>query len=414
MTIAPPRTTASFVPTREAGLVRLRDFAPKAGGAYASNRNYDLGATNVTHVSGLSPYIRHRMLGEEEILQAILTRHSRSSAEKAVQEIFWRAYWKGWLQMRPGVWQDYQQGVQRGLNRVQTESGLRNAWETACAGETSIAPFDHWAQELVRTGYLHNHARMWFASIWIFTLNLPWELGADFFLRHLLDGDPASNTLGWRWVAGIQTPGKTYLARPDNIETYTKGRFRGLTGLAVQAPAIAAPPAPQAQPLPLHETQEPKAGCGVLITEEDLSPGWLLPQGIKPASLAALTSTSARSPLIVAPQVYEFTAKSMEDCLARHSARLGHAAVSTTQIGDIVAWAKDKGLTQVVTSFAPVGPVADRLRDLETALGKNGTALIRRIRPYDRAAWPHATHGFFRFRAKIPLLLDRISGLAQT
>jgi deoxyribodipyrimidine photo-lyase len=65
-------------------------------------------------------------------------------------------------------------------------------------------------QELVETGYLHNHARMWFASIWIFTLRLPWELGADFFLRHLLDGDAASNTLSWRWVAGLHTKGKHY------------------------------------------------------------------------------------------------------------------------------------------------------------------------------------------------------------
>ena len=62
---------------------------------------------------------------------------------------------------------------------------------------------------------------MWFASIWIFTLNLPWQLGADFFMQHLLDGDPASNTLSWRWVAGIQTKGKNYLARKSNIEKYS-------------------------------------------------------------------------------------------------------------------------------------------------------------------------------------------------
>ena len=60
---------------------------------------------------------------------------------------------------------------------------------------TGIEGFDDWARELVDTGYMHNHARMWFASIWIFTLRLPWALGADFFLRHLLDADAASNTL---------------------------------------------------------------------------------------------------------------------------------------------------------------------------------------------------------------------------
>ena len=62
---------------------------------------------------------------------------------------------------------------------------------------------------------------MWFASIWIHTLELQWELGADFFLKHLLDGDPASNTLSWRWVAGIHTKGKNYIARKSNIEKYS-------------------------------------------------------------------------------------------------------------------------------------------------------------------------------------------------
>ena len=66
---------------------------------------------------------------------------------------------------------------------------------------------------------------MWFASIWIFTLDLPWELGAEFFLKHLYDGDSASNTLGWRWVAGIQTPGKHYLASEWNIKKFTNNRY---------------------------------------------------------------------------------------------------------------------------------------------------------------------------------------------
>ena len=67
---------------------------------------------------------------------------------------------------------------------------------------------------------------MWFASIWIHTLELQWELGADFFLKHLLDGDPASNTLSWRWVAGIHTKGKMYLADENNIKKFTLDRFK--------------------------------------------------------------------------------------------------------------------------------------------------------------------------------------------
>ncbi len=101
----------------------------------------------------------------------------------------------------------------------------RFLWIRQLSGSTGIDCFDHWAQELADTGYLHNHARMWFASIWIFTLELPWQLGADFFLTRLLDADPAANTLSWRWVAGLHTPGKHYLARASNIEKFTLGRF---------------------------------------------------------------------------------------------------------------------------------------------------------------------------------------------
>ena len=93
-------------------------------------------------------------------------------------------------------------------------------------GRTGIDCFDTWVEELRETNYLHNHSRMWFASIWIFTLGLPWQLGARFFMRHLLDGDASSNTLSWRWVAGMHTNKKPYLASKENIDKFTVNRFR--------------------------------------------------------------------------------------------------------------------------------------------------------------------------------------------
>ena len=261
-----------FPPTHHAALERLSAFVPKAGRDYAARRNYDLGPGNHTHVSGLSPYLRCRLITESDVVHAVLQRHSPEAAEKFVQEVFWRTYWKGWLELRPAVWNQYQVALDQAWNDVQTQSGLRARWEDACRGETGIACFDAWAHELAETGYLHNHARMWFASIWIFTLDLPWELGADFFLRHLLDGDPASNTLGWRWVAGIQTQGKTYLARTSNISKFTENRFHPKWQLATHAIPRSAPTPPAPRDLPPGAPINPALRTGFLLHEEDLSP----------------------------------------------------------------------------------------------------------------------------------------------
>ena len=380
-----------FDATYTAGLSRLNDFVPDAGSTYARKRNYD----DVAHVSALSPYIRYRIITEADVLKATLARHSPQAAEKFIQEVYWRTYWKGWLEMRPGVWAAYRADLQAALNRVQTQSGLRQEWEAACKGETGIDCFDHWAKQLAETGYLHNHARMWFASIWIFTLRLPWTLGADFFMRHLLDGDPASNTLSWRWVGGLQTIGKTYLARPDNIEKYTEGRFRP-TGLATFAAPLEGIPHPARSPVPISDTIDPNLRTGVLITEEDMSPGWVLKQ-TKPVATAIIQTTTARSPLAVSPLVANFISDGLDDSAARFGERLGTVKKVTSDT--LRDWMRTHDIEQVVTPYLPTGPARDALRDAK---------LIQLIRPYDASAWPHATHGFFRFKDKIPQLLGEL------
>lgn len=383
-----------FDPTYATALTRLSAFVPRAGRDYASKRNYD----DLAHVSALSPYIRHRLITEEDVLKATLTRHSPQAAEKFIQEVYWRTYWKGWLELRPSVWAMYRTELQAALNRVQTESGLRQEWQAACRGETGIECFDHWAKQLADTGYLHNHARMWFASIWIFTLRLPWTLGADFFMRHLADGDPASNTLSWRWVGGLQTVGKTYLARPDNIAKYTEGRLQP-TGLASFAAPLDGAPHPPRGPLPISDTIDPTQCTGLLITEEDLSPGWLIDQ-ISPVATAVVQTTAQRSPLAVSAGVTGFVTGALADCTARFGDRLGDVAQVTPDT--ITAWAKANDIEQIVTSYLPTGPTQDAL---------NAVPLVQVIRPYDAAAWPHATHGFFRFKEKIPALLGQIKRL---
>ena len=134
-----------------------------------------------------------------------------STVEKFVQELLWRSYWKAWLETHPEVWTDYKRQFASASHTLLPEQTRRiRAIQMADSG---IAVIDRFTRELLETGYLHNHARMWWASYWIHVEKLPWPLGADFFYRHLLDGDAASNTLSWRWVAGLQTRGKPYLVR---------------------------------------------------------------------------------------------------------------------------------------------------------------------------------------------------------
>jgi deoxyribodipyrimidine photo-lyase len=380
--------------TRSEGLARLAAFVPRAGRDYAALRNVDL--PGHPHVSGLSPWLRHRLVTEAEVLDATLRAHPQG-ADKFVAEVWWRTYWKGWLELRPAIWSDYRQGLNAALNRLAVEPGLAARAEAAMLGETGIDGFDHWARELATTGYLHNHARMWFASIWIFTLRLPWELGADFFLRHLIDGDPASNTLSWRWVGGLQTPGKTYLATASNIAANTGGRFQP-DGLAAEAPALPMSPLPAPRPPPTGEAWDPTLKTLLLVTEEDLCPAFLIDQGLRPMSIAVLTDVTGRSPLAVADQVHRFTAGAIADTLARLNA--WDAPVFTDE-GALLAFAEHEGALQIVTPYAPVGPVATRLGTLARQSKARGMTVARVLRDHDRQAWPHATHGFFRFREAV-------------
>lgn len=388
-----------LIPTRAEGLRRLHDFLPRAGEAYARLRNLDL--PGHPHVSTLSPWLRHRLVSEAEVIDAVTRAHPRG-AEKFLAEVWWRTYWKGWLELRPGIWTAYRSGLDAALNRLAVEPGLAARAEAAMLGQTGIDGFDHWANELVATGYLHNHARMWFASIWIFTLRLPWELGADFFLRHLIDGDPASNTLSWRWVGGLHTPGKTYLATSDNIEKNTNGRFRP-EDLAHSAPPPPMPRLPDPRPLAPGGWVDPGQPSLLLVTEDDLTPDQIPGSSLQPRAVAGLTHVAGRSPLPVAGPVHRFVAGAMGDTLARLGGPDAPVfdAAEARSLPDLLDLCAREGIRQIVTALAPTGPVATCLTALGAEADRRGIALVRVLRDHDRLAWPHATHGFFRFREAV-------------
>jgi deoxyribodipyrimidine photo-lyase len=396
-------TVLPFPFTRAGALDRLERFVPLAGPLYAAGRNADPGPDAAGAVSRLSACLRYRLVTEREVVAAVLERHSLRAAEKFVQEVLWRTYWKGWLEMRPLLWTRFVDERERQRQHFTHARALA----AAEGGTTGIAGFDDWARELVDTGYLHNHARMWFASIWIFTLRLPWALGADFFLRHLIDADAASNTLSWRWVAGLQTVGKTYLATADNITRCTGGRFapKGLTSEAV---ALTEPPIGPAQALPELAALAAGKPTLLLVTNEDLHPESLCSAD---ASIAAAVVASGDD-LLWGDAARAFLSSATSDTAARVSAHFGCPVdeLASLDAPALLSAARAAGVRQIVTACAPVGLVADRLAALAPVLAGEGVALVQVRRRWDAQFWPHARKGYFAFKERIPELL-RADGL---
>jgi deoxyribodipyrimidine photo-lyase len=397
-----------FTPSRAAGLEALTLFVPNAGMEYTRDRNHDTGPFR-DNVSGLSPYLRHRLLTEREVVSAVLERHRFGACEKFVQEVFWRTYWKGWLEQNPEVWRRYRRDVVELGLAGETRSG---DYRDAVAGRTGIDAMDAWVHELLETGYLHNHTRMWFASIWIFSLGLPWQLGADFFYRHLLDGDAASNTLSWRWVAGLQTAGKTYLATASNISRYTEGRFSP-SGLATSARAIAEEPLPSRAPIAPAESTPLGTRVGLLLHEEDLDAASLgteypwFNSNSRLVAIAGCADPDERSPSGASDEVRRFTASALDDGTRRASDTLGRPArvLPDALPSTVLRWAESERLDAVVVPCAPVGPVQERMLTLGAVLASEGVTLTTVRRRWDTLAWPHAARGFFPFRERIPGLL---------
>lgn len=386
-----------FAKTRAEALQQLDDFLPRAGRAYASRRNHDGGPQTERTTSLLSPAIRRKLITEAEVCARVMATQGAAAGEKFIQEVCWRTYWVGWLQQRPGVWTRYREELAALKARVDLDRAPQRRYAAAIAGETGIDAFDGWAQELVETGWMHNHARMNFASIWIFTLKLPWQLGADFFYRHLLDACPASNTLSWRWVAGLQTAGKTYLANREAIRQMHP-RF-----------ALEAPLARTAMPLASDDVGPPRGirpaahfdqdkRTGLFITTADLS----LETEILPKLVAVAATSRIGGRPSELKRAHAETA--LADGLARASAKAEAPAERLDEdapIEAMQAWVKRHGLEQVITGEAPVGPESDRLATLEAA----GVPIVRVRRLWDDVAWPQASKGFFAFKASIPKLL---------
>lgn len=387
-------------PSRSAALAQLDEFIGVAG-LYARDRNH----VKFGHpsVSRLAPAIRHRLITEEEVVSAVLCVHSFGRVEKWIQEVYWRRYWKSWLALRPEVWNDFL----KTLAEIQ-EDPMAQCIENSQSGNAVI---DHFANELVTTGYLHNHARMWFAAWWVHEARLPWQSGAAFFFRHLLDGDPASNTLSWRWVAGFQTPGKTYLARRSNLEKYLAPELLELLGAGLSAfenpralqPESISKPAITRQAGPLESlTSSPRTG--LWIHEEDLSVE-SSPLGFQTFSTIIATGdaeTWDRHRFPTAKR--QWIGDALQDAATRAELRWKAPALLEIQppySDAIVRWATANQLDQIAAIRPEIGPLHDSLPPLRTSLAQAGIRLVLIDRPEDLRIRDFATGGFFQFWERI-------------
>lgn len=394
----------------------MEEFIP-ASSRYAARRNFV--QEGHSHVSRLSPAIRGRLVTEQEVVERVLATHSFSAVEKFVQEVLWRSYWKGWLELRPQVWTSYRERLT--WVRQQTPEPVLQRARDVAAGQSGVAIMDRFARELVTTGYLHNHARMWWASFWIHVERLPWELGADFFDRHLLDADPASNTLSWRWVAGLQTPGKTYLVRRSNLEKYADPAWladeTGLTRLDDSRVAAAeveefADTRPQAlAPLPENP---PISGrrTGLWLHAED---GSVEESSLKTLPNSALlgftpepdSESEQAGPL---PRAWRTVAQAdaWSRGLAQFEPRTSKVCSGPEDIGEtLTKMAEELGVERLVALAPAVGRLADQIPSARRQLAASGVELVLVRRPWDARLWPLARRGFFDFWQRVQVDLRR-------
>jgi len=399
---------AKATPTRAAGLERLSNFTSTGLKLYTDGRNYDYGPEDRSNISALSPWIRRRLISEQEIIEKLFKTNSHGAADKYIQQVIWRTYFKGWLEQHPTVWNAYDEGVTSGLNEVSSDQSRARVYEKAITGQTGIDCFDSWATELMEHAYLHNHARLWFASIWIFTLKLPWELGANFFMKYLLDGDPASNTLSWRWVSGLHTKGKNYLATSSNIDKFTLGRFRIEAHLNEAANPLTELTEHPIQSLPRLENL-PSDDFLLLVTEEDCNSVELT--GQFPVAALGLILPEKSEVFERSDAVFNFSHGAVMDGVERIYST-GEVLICEEWAEPIIELARSKKVKNIVTAYTPIGPVNTKLQGIKPLLKNAGIELSFLRQKYDQTFWPHATKGFFAFKKSTNKLVQELAPYA--
>ena len=379
----------NFKPSRTFAEELLNEFIENNLINYSKLRNFDYGPNKRSNVSCLSPYVTHGVIGEVELIKKSLNKYSFVKNEKFIQEIMWRIFWKGWMELRPDVWTDYLSE----LKKIREKYKNDQSYQKAVNGSTEIECFNEWVRELKENNYLHNHARMWFASIWIFTLELPWQLGAEFFMKHLYDGDPASNTLGWRWVAGIQTQGKNYLASEWNIKKFTNDRFKNIKLNENASPKKSE----KFYPILKRDFINTKIieNKNLLVFENNLS--FELSDLIKKQfnKIQLITNKNQNREIKLSEKTMNFKLQLFED----QKKRLKDKSIEC-ELLDI------SEIEDIADSYLLYPTVGETLDSLKSKKFSEVTFLYRKL---DQFSWQYCNKGFFNFKNYIPKIIQKFN-----
>ena len=374
-----------FEASRAKAVDKLNHFVENNLSEYSKLRNFDFGTDNRSNISCLSPYITHGIINELEVIDKSLKKFSFQKNEKFIQEVLWRVYWKGWLELRPNVWSDYLME----LDNLRDEYKSNHSYLRAIEGKTDIECFNQWIIELKENNYLHNHARMWFASIWIFTLELPWQLGAEFFMKHLYDGDTASNTLGWRWVAGVQTQGKHYLASEWNINKFTNNRFQNIKLNENAPPKISG----KSFPMIKQEFNNPQnlEEKNLLIFENNLSFEITDFKENRFKKIYIISNRNENRSIKLSEKLVKFKSLLMKD----QEQRLKDKSIDC----EVVDVSEIKNIENYYGLYPTVGENLDYLNS-------NNLKIDFLYRNLDQLAWQYCNKGFFNFKNYIPKIIS--------
>ena len=361
---------------------------------YKSKRNFDFGSYKKNYVSALSPALSRRILTEKKIIARVSNQFSYGQVEKYVDEICWRTYWKGWLEHRPKVWHDYLSD----LSILDDKKNNKN-YSNAVIGQTGLECFDDWVKDLLEFGYLHNHSRMWFASIWIFYFKLPWQLGAEFFYQNLIDADPASNTLSWKWVAGLQTKGKKYITYQQNIDRFTGSRYEFPEQFKLQDNLVDEYVFYEPEYKIRNSTSSSNIKKGYIVIEEDLSFDNI------EKNYPVLIQSESYNPLNQSNHVKSFSDDALKQAIEHCKNNISNKVTTFNwQNPNVIEkWIVDNSINELEIIAPTVGKY-DVL--IPSTLNKLDTKLSYYYHDWDLLFWQHADKGFFKLKKKIKNIIS--------